>query len=380
MEILSSIDQLAQRQFKTIIQKKWIKEQLYLDKNQFFNHLIEDINSAKESVRFETYIFEKCRLGNTILECLLAASHRGVQVQLMVDGLGSPQFWTQYGKTIQNSSIRVHIYRAQLWQGQLKSQNIWGQILESLIRLRHLNNGNHRKTCLIDDENAWITSANIMESDWTEVGVFISGQEIIRLKRAFDNAFSGNLLQIPFQTRKNNIILNSSFILRRQSHWILMKRLKEAKKRIWIQTPYFNPTPRLFRRLIKRAQSGIEIILIVPEVIDIPLLKGLSYYFYRKMIQAGIQIYEHPKPFIHKKELFIDDEIYVGSSNMNHRSLFHDLEVDVKITHHNNQTQLIEQFQLEQARSLKLSTEKIDNISLWKRLFIRTFFLLRYWA
>jgi cardiolipin synthase len=215
---------------------------------------------------------------------------------------------------------------------------------------------------------------------WLDVGARVRGPELKRLKRAFKAAFKGDLLQSPFQTRNSLLFFNSSILLRRTMKHDQVLRLRRARHRIWLQTPYFVPIRPVYRHMVRLAKRGVDVRLMVPAISDVPLMKTLSYSFFRKLLKAGVKIFEYQPRFMHQKISQIDHWVAIGSSNLNHRSFFHDLEVDVVIAESSNKKTLEEKFLLEQRDSRQVVLADLSKLKLWNRLLGRFLLMLRYWS
>jgi cardiolipin synthase A/B len=352
--------------------ENWIEEQVFFDSDTYFTDILQGLVRARASVRMEMYIFEPGILAGRIVNALVAASYRGVAVQLMVDRVGSPYFWREYGERLTEAGIQVRIFR---------SYRNWLSI----------NRGNHRKTCLIDDEVAWIGSQNVDdrhlrevhgEKAWVDAGVRIRGPELDRLKQAFQATFMGTFLhQRPFrQSRDSLLLFNNSLVLRQSTKILRVRRLRKAKELIWLQTPYFVPIRRIYRALIRQARRGRDVRIIIPYNSDVPFLRPLTYSFFATLLKAGVKIYEFGPRFAHQKIYHIDGWTTVGTSNLNHRSFKHDFEVDVVITREENLRLLRERFLADQAQSRMVSMADLAKISIWQRVYSRILFFFRYWV
>lgn len=347
----------------------WEDEQLFFDSDSYFADLLAGIAQSQSTIRLETYIFAPGRLGWRVTEALVAAAARGVKVKLLVDGIGSPAFEREYGGRLKMAGVEYRIFRRWWWASA--------------------NRGNHRKTCLIDDTVAWIGSMNIddihlteLSGDraWMDIGVRIRGLELLRLRQAFLLAFHRNFLQFPYQTRRSLLLLNNSFVLNRTTKHHQVQRMREAAHRVWIQTPYFVPIPRIYRALVRLARKGVDVRIIVPVNNDVPFIKHLSYAFFHRLLKAGVRIFEYGPRFAHQKVYHVDDWCSVGSSNFNYRSFLHDLEIDVVITKPENRAHLVSRFEKDQAGSTELTLADLERLPLWRRFLGRLLLVFRYWT
>ena len=151
--------------------------------------------------------------------------------------------------------------------------------------------------------------------------------------RLWDKKARRNLLTRRL-TRKRlssgyRVKLNSKRRFREQNYVDLLVLLLSAERRIWIENAYFVPDRRLLRTLEIVGRSGVDVRIMVPAYADVFFIPWVSAAFHRGLLKAGVRIFEYTKGMLHAKTILVDGYGVVGSSNLNHRSLFHDLEVDV---------------------------------------------------
>jgi cardiolipin synthase len=123
--------------------------------------------------------------------------------------------------------------------------------------------------------------------------------------------------------------LNTRRALRRENYLDLLVRILGAKRRIWIENAYFVPDGALIRALKVAAESGVDVKIVVPAISDVFFIPWVTAAFNLGLLRAGVKVFEYNKGMMHAKTVLIDDWGLVGSSNLNHRSLFHDLEADL---------------------------------------------------
>lgn len=370
-------------------QAQWQEEILFTDGDAYYTDLLKGLKEAKASISLECYIFEKGQWPDLISNELKAAAQRGLEVRVLVDGVGSPRFWSEYGDDLQRSQVQIRFYRTWPWQWRGLQKPLILKWLYLIWGWLEINRGSHRKYCLVDETVAWLGSFNLSDVHsekisgdraWLDAGVRIKGPELHRLTRAFRSAFSRRPWTTPRQRSNHLLILNSSFVIGRSSRHHLVQRIRKARERIWIQTPYFVPVGRVYRALIRQARRGVDVRLILPAVNDIPLMKTLTHEFLSKLIESGVKIFEYQQRFPHQKILQVDNWICLGTSNFNHRSFLHDLEVDVVITNDKIRQNLRDRFLDQQFRSHHVTIGRQLRRPFLQRLMGRLLLLFRYWT
>lgn len=367
----------------------WDEEVLFTQGDAYFAGLLRAIDQANHTIELETYIFEKGVLADRFAEKLKAAAARGVRVRLIVDGWGSPGFVHDYLKSLKGAGIKVRFFRVipfLLKRLPGDPRNFWRRLV---LRFRRVNRGNHRKFCLIDQNELWVGSFNVSdvhlmeiqgERAWKDVGVKVRGRELRYARRAFQRAYRGwRAINFPSRSPKL-LLLNDSFIHKRRTRRAHIRQIKKARERIWIATPYFVPIGRIMRLLIRRAKQGIDVRVIVPKENDVWFMKWMSLPLLRLLSRKGVKVFIYSPRFSHQKVFVADNWITVGSTNLNHRSFLHDLEMDVVITNEENKRRIVEGYVQDQSQSQAFDARLWSSLPRWKRVLSSIFLLAKYWA
>jgi len=370
---------------------QWTSEKLYLDNDDFISELIQEMEAATMSIDMEIFTFEDGVFARRLLETFRRAIQRGVVVRIIADGWGSPFFWETIGPELEKVGVRIRIHRSLPWR---HNRHSFGEprypLAKFFFRLRRINRGFHRKVTLIDKKVAWISSINVTDvhlkevygkNAWADIGARFTGPAIGILIHAFDRIFLRRRW-VKFTSRPNSplILLNDSFFRRRKTTFIQKRRLKRAQRRIWIQTPYFVPERTLLRALYHAARRGIEIKILIPEKNDQPIVKFLTFALLGQLINHKIKVFEYQPRFAHKKVLIVDEIYTLGSTNFNHRSFLHDLEVEVLLSSQESKRQMELSFHDDLNECIEITHDWIKQQALWYRTLARVLFFLRFWC
>lgn len=249
--------------------------------------------------------------------------------------------------------------------------------------LLNINARNHRKTCTIDRKIAFIGSMNISDVHchhhdhigWRDTAIRLEGANLKPLSQAFDQAWEqqrfyqsigDNLKQKP--ALNPTIRLNHHWRQRRSLYRGLLRQLASAQTRIWITSAYFVPDKLVIKRLVRAAKRGIDVKIVIPKKTDIRYMAWISTSFYPYLLKHGIKIYEYQPTMLHAKTIIVDQWIIAGSSNFNHRSILHDLEVDIKLKQAQAKQALIDQFQQDIALSQQIKSCDLTGTRYFTRL------------
>jgi cardiolipin synthase A/B len=378
-----------------------IQEKIFFNGNDYFASLLNDIDQATSSIDLETYIFEFDQLGVKIIKALIAAAKRQVKVNLLVDGAGTPQWNHKLIRELEQAKGQTRIFHPfpwRLWQWSHTEVKVPSLLLKLFYLFLKINSRNHRKVCLIDHKIVYIGSFNICQNHldhtqqgdgWRDTGVRLAGINLDDLKQSFEAAWN----HIPIQERIRQIFrhiytnpiirLNNTRHRRRILYKNLLSRMRNAEERIWITNAYFVPDNFLLKRLIEAANSGIDVRILLSRKSVVFFMPWASQYFYTSLLEAGVRIFEYIPSVLHAKTLIIDNWMTIGSSNLNHRSLLHDLEVDVNIKQPSSKMELANQFlnDLENSEEISLSawTKRWQARPFLQRFIGKLSLYLKYW-
>ena len=349
----------------------WESVAVYHSGDEFFCALEQAISAAQRIIQMEMYIFAFDRLGQQVLSWLGEAVQRGVEVQLIVDGIGSSPWIYQVRQRARQSGIRLKVFHKIPWDRWLRGRRAAKGPLRVSRALQRLNNRNHRKVCIVDSHIAFVGSLNVIECHceslvgakaWRDTGVRVVGEEVSVLQAAFNALWQRRRLALAAARILRRAPASGSFVRlnmrrsqRRDNYLDLLVMTLGAERRIWIENAYFVPDGSLVRVLRTAAEAGVDVRIVVPAVSDIFFIPWVTSAFHVGLLQAGVRIFEYTGSMMHAKTMLIDDWGLVGSSNLNHRSLFHDLEADVVLGSADAARSLEEQFEKDCAASREVT-------------------------
>ncbi len=168
--------------------------------------------------------------------------------------------------------------------------------------------------------------------------------------------------------------------MKRHYYKDFLQRIHRAKEKVWLMTPYFIPKRRLIKALGKAAQKGVDVRVIISLKSDVKFFRWLQYFYYEYLLKKGVKVYQYTDSILHAKNYIIDDFMTVGSTNLNHRSFMHDLEVDLAIQNEDNKIKIKEHFLEATLTQKTITLEGLRQRPLLDRILSRIFFLLKYWA
>jgi len=289
------------------------------------------IHSAQRTLRVLYYIYVDDAAGAAVRGALIAAAERGVQVHLIVDGLGSEHAAARhFFDPLHAAGVDVCRFVPR-----------WGR--RYLLR-------NHQKLALADEERVIIGGFNIEDSyfgtpeqdAWRDLGLLVEGPAAARLVGYFD-ALSRWAKQPRASMRALARMLdswsepegNARWLLggpmRRLSPWArVVKRDMQRARAIDLVTSYFAPSPAMLRRLDKAGKRG-RVRLVLPSKVDHTASLWAAHFTYAGLLRKKVRIYEYRPSKLHTKLFVIDDVVHIGSANFDIRSMFLNLELMLRI-------------------------------------------------
>jgi len=371
-------------------------EKIFFTGRDYFAKLIDDIQAAQESIELETYIFTLDSLGKRMIETLTEAAKRGVMVRILVDGAGTPRWRGSFVKHLEAVGAETRVYHPfpwRLWQWSRSRVRI-SSLLKVIYLFLKINTRNHRKICIIDKKIVYIGSFNVSQKHidensrgkvWRDAGVRLANVNLQDILQAFESAWAHTPIQERVRhffhhIRTNPVIrLNNTWYRRRILYKNLLNRIRDCNYRIWITNAYFVPDNFLLRRLIDAAKAGVDVRILLPRESDISFMPWASQAFYERLLKAGIRIFEYTPSILHAKTLILDDWMTIGSSNLNFRSLLHDLEVDVNIRSSESKRSLEQQFLTDLKNAQEIHLVHWQKRSWYQKFIGRLLLYLKYW-
>jgi cardiolipin synthase len=308
---------------------------------EYFPALEREIDAAAHEVHLEAYIFEADATGSRIAEALMCAARRGVKVHLLVDGFGSRQFSQKLQPQLLEAGVQALVFRPELSLFKFRR-----------TRLRRL----HRKLAVIDGAVGFCGGINIIDDIDSaasshprfDYAVRVQGPLVIDMQvavravwrratwiqgRRNRDASSGPRPKATHAgDRRAAFLIRDNFRHRHDIERAYLAAIRTAKSEIMIANAYFLPGKRFRRALRAAADRGVRVVLLLQGRVEYFLVHYATRALYRQLIEAGIEIHEYGRSFLHAKVAVIDGHwATVGSSNIDPVSLLLAREANVVV-------------------------------------------------
>lgn len=311
--------------------------EFYTDGYQFFPALLQAIKGATNHIHLDTYIIADDPLGRLVSDALIAKAREGVEVRLIYDDVGCWRVPERFFDRMRQAGVKVRSFMPVRFPA-----------FTSKVNYR-----NHRKVCVIDGTQGFIGGMNIAlryvkglhggALPWRDTHMRLRGSVVYALQRAFlvDWYFVDRTLindhryypPMPWHISNNSLaqVVTSSPI----AQWPdimqgYVRILLEAKRYVYMETPYFLPTEPVMFAMRTAALAGVDVRLLIPRRSDAWLIQLASMSYVTETLEAGVKVRLYEKGFNHSKLLVADDQISTcGSTNIDFRSFENNFEANV---------------------------------------------------
>lgn len=294
--------------------------------DQAYPQMLEAIDSARRSVTLATYIFDRDPAGSRFSDALIRAQQRGVEVRVLIDGVGARYSRRSMARLLRRAGIPTRLFLPVHLPRTLASFNL----------------RNHRKLLILDGRTGFTGGMNlragnllsnpvrhpiqdlqfrvegpvvaqmqrVFAADWHFAsGEHLAGEDWFPAPEAAGEALARGIPDGPDEHFEN---------LRQVMH----AAIAEARERVIVMTPYFLPDDALITALNGAALRGLEVDILLPERGNLRLVQWASQAMHWQLLERGCRIWLTPPPFDHGKLMLVDDTwILLGSANWDPRSL-----------------------------------------------------------
>ena len=358
-------EQLA-RLTETLVQCPYYsgnKVEIFSSGAEKFEALKADLLAAKQTINLQYYIFENDKLGCEIARILKQKVAEGVKVRVIYDHVGSFHVASDFFKSLCKAGVEAFPFF-----------KVTFVAFGSKVNWR-----NHRKIAVIDGTIGYIGGMNIADRYidggkkfplWRDCHLRVQGPAIAALHYSFarDWNFMGRELleETPNGEPTGNVGIQA-VTGGPMSQWntlgqIFLQAISNAKKRIWVQTPYFLPPDYLVKALQNAALAGVDVRIMLPRHSDSRMLGYASRSYFTECLRAGIKFYLFEAGMLHSKVVIIDNDLStVGSTNFDFRSFEHNFEGNLLLYSEELNESLRNIFLKDQEQSMRITGD------LWRR-------------
>jgi cardiolipin synthase len=300
----------------------------------YFDALLEEIRSAKITVHFETFLWTEGVLGQRLAEALAERARAGLKVRVLLDATGTKKMGKGAERLLRDAGCRVVKFHDR--------------------RLRNIgvmNERDHRKLVVIDGRVAFVGGHCIVDSwlgdaedkeHFGDVSARLRGPIVNSVQSAFSENWAGETGELfvgddvfPTLDKAGDVTMHAAYVKPEGSapavkllhHTIICL----ARKRIWIQNPYFIPEPEAIDAFGEAVKRGVDVRVMMPSTSgsDNPMVQHAGHRNFEKLLRCGVRLFEYPHTLLHQKVMTVDSTwCTIGSTNFDDRSF----EINDEIT------------------------------------------------
>jgi cardiolipin synthase len=374
---------------------------------EYFDALVVAFEAARTSIGLETYIFADDPVALRVAGALIAAAQRGVSVRVLVDGIGTPALAAGLADRFAQAGVEVATY------GPVRSRLSLDR--EHLRRL-------HRKLVCVDNAVAFVGGINLLGDDFDpnhgelesprlDYAVRLTGPLVPEVSRALARLWRQVTGQValpaqvastelqqhsssdppptpsdplppraslphltPAMSRQASrglragLLLRDNLVHRRSIERAYLKAIGGAKHEVLIANAYFFPGRRFRRAMVEARRRGVPVRLLLQGRMEYTLPHLATQSLYPPLLDAGIEIIEYHRSFLHAKVAVVDDWATVGSSNIDPFSLLLAREANVVVFDAGFAAELRGDLLIAMADGGRpIEREQLERRSLWKR-------------
>lgn len=346
---------------------------VFVEGDDYYQALWQDLAQAQHDIRIEIYILAADEIGSQLADILIARVQAGVRVRILCDGMGSYELPGWYLQKLRDGGIEIKIYHP--------------------IRLFNTrwNRRDHRKIVIIDEKIAYLGGFNFHrecsrkifgDKRWRDTQVRVTGILAEKLLYFVRKTFGEPVIKRDDLLRFshiNDIVTNQNRYGLNHIRRFYLRYIRRARRIIRLTTAYFVPDLKLIYYLLRAKRRGVRVQIITSgKNSDVPLIRRVNRIILRQLIRHGIEIYDFATRMMHAKTAVFDDRIAtVGSANLNHRSLFLDLEMNIFLRDARTAALIASQHERDLSECHPVTLEELDRVTWLDRILDKIFYWLR---
>ncbi|MFH5823994.1 phosphatidylserine/phosphatidylglycerophosphate/cardiolipin synthase family protein [Georgenia sp. AZ-5] len=292
--------------------------------------MLKAIREARRRIYFETFIWKSDEVGAEFKEALLDAARRGVDVYIVFDSWGNlvvPPSFKQFP-----DMRTLHVLRFPLFRPGLLTMNL------------RKTGRDHRKLLVVDGEVGFVGGYNIgslYATQWRDTHLRVTGPSVWELENAFVDFWNDHRKQhhprIPDQGARQwdariRAAQNAPARLLFPVRGLYLEAIDRAQHHIYITQGYFIPDREILAGLVGAARRGVDVKVLIPEVSNHVLADWAARTYYRRLLEAGVELWLFQGAMVHAKTMTVDGRwTTVGTTNIDRMSMTGNFEVNLEI-------------------------------------------------
>jgi cardiolipin synthase len=297
-----------------------------IENGKFWDVLIERILAAEHTIHFETFLWKEGKLGQRMADALSQQARAGRKVRVLLDATGSKKAGKEAVQQMRDAGCRVEFFHKR-----------------SLYTIGVLNDRDHRKEVILDGKEAFVGGHCVVDEwlgdaedgvHYSDLSVRVRGPIVHSIQAAFSENWIGETGEVfvgeksfPKLEKAGDITIHAAYA-KPESSAPAVKILHHtaiclAKKKIWIQNPYFIPEIEAIKAFGQAVERGVDVRVMMPAISgsDNPMVQYAGHRNFEMLLKLGVRLFEYPHTLLHQKAMTIDGIwTAIGSTNFDDRS------------------------------------------------------------
>ena len=352
------------------------------ENGQFFDVLLKGIQSAAHSVHFETFLWKEGILGQRVACALSERARAGKQVRVLLDATGSKEVGQAARRQMEEAGCKLVFFHEKNWRN-----------------IGVLNDRDHRKLVVIDGREAYLGGHCIVDNwlgdaqdaeHYSDISVRVRGPIVNNIQAAFSENWAGETGELfvgndvfPTLEPVGDVLMHVAYA-KPENSAPAVKILHHtaicmARRRIWIQNPYFIPEPEAIDAFGRAVARGVDVRVMMPSTggSDNPMVQHAGHRNFEKLLRCGVRLFEYPHTLLHQKVMTVDGVwSAVGSSNFDDRSFETNDEITIGIRDPSTAERLDRVFEHYLPRCQELKLEAWRTRGAWHKLQDNAYYLM----
>lgn len=310
--------------------------------DEMYDALVEALDSARDHVHIQFYIYRDDESGRRIRDALARAASRGVDTAVMYDEVGCISLPSDFFSPVRDAGGKVSGFR----------------MAHRLQRGLNLNFRNHRKLVVVDGRICFLGGMNIADEYrgvveavglWRDTHIMAVGPCALEARLVFAEDWSWATRSLPagadrfppgetppappppssgLRPVRDMLVLASGPSDEREAGVLIaLALINRARRRLWLATPYFVCEESVMQAIVLARLRRVDVRIIVPETPDSRWVNLAAKSFIRDATTAGAEVFLYTRGFMHHKVMICDDLVSIGSANLDRRSMLLNFEL-----------------------------------------------------
>ena len=354
-----------------------------LENGAFFEVLLTQISAAQKSVHFETFLWKEGVLGQRVADALAGRARAGLKVRVLLDATGSKKVGKAAWRQMEEAGCKLALFHEKRFRN-----------------IGVLNDRDHRKLVVIDGREAFVGGHCIVDAwlgdaqdkdHFADLSVRLRGPIVHSVQAAFSENWGGQTGELfvgddvfPPLAPAGDVMIHAAYA-KPEGSAPAVKILHHtaiclARKRIWIQNPYFIPKPEAIDAFGEAVKRGVDVRVMMPSTSgsDNPMVQHAGHRNFEKLLRCGVRLFEYPHTLLHQKVMTVDGVwSAIGSSNFDDRSFDTNDEITLGIQNAAIAQQLDAVFEKYAPQCKEIELQAWTRRGLWHKLKDNAVYLIK---